>query len=422
MQTTSVRAPAAGQGRLRVFTALRHRNYRYYWFGMVAAITGLQVLFAAQAWLVYERWHTAAYLGLVGAAQALPVILLNVVGGAVADRVDRRRLLLYTQSGNALIVLALALLVSSDQIQIWHLVLAGVLAGALQAFDQPARMALVPQLVERADLTNAIALQSMVWQGTRIVGPAIGGLLIATVGIATCFYLTAAAVGVMVLAILKMEVAPGPGTGGRGHLGQNMAEGVAYVLKTPVFAALIGMTFINSVFGMSYVILVPVFAQDILKVDASSYGMLMAASGVGALMGSTTVAYLGNFRYRGPLLITGAALFGLSLVVFAFSPLYLLSVLVLLFSGVVNSLYMTTVNTSLQALVPDELRGRVMGIYSLSWGLLPLGGLLAGGVATVAGAPVAVALGGVVVVATATGVAAKLPQVRNLAVADAPAA
>lgn len=417
-QTADAVTARAG-GRLRVFTALRHRNYRYYWFGMVAAIMGIQILMVAQAWLVYDLTRSPAYLGLVGFSQALPTVLLTMIGGAVADRVDRRKLLLFTQSSNALIVLALAILTSTGQIQVWHVIAAAALAGTIMAFDQPARMALVPQLIEREDLMNAVALQSMVWQGTRIVGPAIGGLLIGALGggregVAACFYLAAVFTGIMVAAIVKLRVLYKTPESTEKHLGRNMAEGVAFIAKNRVFASLIGLTFFDSIFGLSYVILLPVFAREVLHVESSGYGFLMGISGVGALVGTTVVASLGDYRYKGRLLLAGAVCFGVTLVLFSFSRIFLLSLGVLFVSGVVNSLYMTTVNTTLQALVPDQLRGRVMGIYALAWGLLPMGGMVGGAVATVTSAPFAVAVGGTLVVAMALGVAVRSSQVRNL--------
>jgi len=417
-QTAGAVTPRAG-GRFKVFTALRHRNYRYYWFGMVAAILGLQVLMVAQAWLVYDLTRSPAYLGLVGFSQALPTVLLTMIGGAVADRVDRRKLLLFTQSSNSLIVLALAILTSTGQIQVWHVIAAALLAGVILAFDQPARMALVPQLIERADLMNAVALQSMVWQGTRIVGPAIGGLLISRFGggregVAACFYLAAAFTGIMVAALVKLRVLYETPETAEKHLGRNMVEGVAFIAKNRVFASLIGLTFFDSIFGLSYVILLPVFAREVLHVESLGYGFLMGISGVGALVGTTFVASLGDYRYKGRLLLVGAVCFGVTLVLFSFSRIFVLSLGVLFVSGVANSLYMTTVNTSLQALVPDQLRGRVMGIYSLTWGLLPMGGMVGGTIATVTSAPFAVAVGGTLVVAMALGVAVKIPQIRNL--------
>ena len=413
--TSSVPAAETQQrSRFQAFSALRHRNYRYYWMGLIATATAIQITMVAQPWLVYKLTGSAAYLGLVGLSQALPTIFLTMFGGVLADRVDRRRLLLWTQSGTALLPLSLALLVSTHMIRVEHLIVAGLLTGAVQAFDQPARMALLPQLIEREELTNAIALQSMAWQGTRMIGPAIGGILIATVGVAACFYLVAACVGVMLFAIAMIRIVNEASPARPSHVGQSLVEGFSFIRQHSIVSTLIGLTFVNSVFGMSYIILMPIFAEDILKAGPQGLGLLMGIGGGGALIGSTIVAFLGNYQHKGALVLAASAAFGGSLLLFALSGSFILSLAILFVSGIVNALYMTTVSASLQALVPNDLRGRIMGIYSLTWGLIPVGGMLGGGVATYTSAPVAVALGGIIVVAVSLGITMTVPQARRL--------
>lgn len=412
-------AREAGRRRLHTFSALRHRNYRLYWLGMLVAIIGLQVQMVAQSWLVYQLTDSPALLGMVGLTQAIPTLVLTLFGGVVADRVDRRRLLLTTQGATGLLLLLLATLVATDHIQLWHIFAVAFLVGAVSAFDQPARMALVPHLVAREDLLNAVAMTSMVWQSSRIVGPALAGLLIGLVGIAPCFYLTTLGVLGMVLALKAVQVPPvAPPAGSRNVL-RNLGEGVGYVWRNPIFRSLIGLTFFNSLFGMSYVAMMPVFARDVLAVGSQGYGLLMGVSGVGALIGTTTLASLGNVRHKGPLLLAGAAGFGSFIVLFALSRFYPLSLGLLFCMGAVSSVYMTTVNTLLQSLVPDELRGRVMGIYSLTWSIMPLGGFLSGSIADrfadpAVGAPFAVGLGGTLVALMAVALAVTVPRVRRL--------
>ena len=412
-------ALALGRGRLRTFSALRHRNYRLYWFGMLVAIIGWQVQMVAQAWLVYQMTDSAALLGLVGLTQAVPTIVLTLFGGVVADRVDRRQLIMVTQAATGLLIFLLATLVVTDLIRLWHIFAIALLVGAVWAFDQPARMALIPHLVEREDLMNAVAMGSMVWQSSRIVGPAVAGVIIAAVGIAPCFYLTTFGMLAMVLAVKAVrvpQVAPPPG--GQNVL-QNLSEGIGYILRNPVFSTLIGLTFFNSLFGMSYVIMLPVFARDVLDVGSEGYGFLMGISGVGALLGTMVLATLGNVRQKGLLMLTGAAGFGGLIVLFSLSRFYPLSLVLLFTMGAVNSAYMTTVNTLLQSLVPDELRGRVMGIYSLTWSLMPVGGFLAGAFAAAfadpaVGAPLAIGLGGTLVAVMALTLAATSPRLRRI--------
>jgi len=405
----------APRSRFQAFSALRHRDYRYYWFGMLSAVMGLQILWVGQAWLVYDMTRSPLYLGLVGFAQAVPTILLTMFGGVIADRVDRRRLLLLTQSLNAIIVLWLAILLALGWIEVWHLLLAAFLAGAIGAFDQPARMAFTPQLIPREELVNAIALQQMIWQGTRIIGPAIGGVLISTIGIQSCFFITAAAVGGMVLCIAMVRAKHIPAERAEGkHMGHDFMEGIAFIRGQSVVAALIGLTFFNSLFGMSHQVLLPIFAREVYEVGSDGYGLLMGIAGVGAFFSSMLIASMGNYRHKGAMLLLGAVAFGVSLVVFALSHSFMLSLVIMLVSGFVNSLYMTTASASVQMIVPNDLRGRVMGVYSLTWSLLPLGGMVMGGMAALTDAPTAVALGGAVVAGMALLVGFGVREVRTL--------
>jgi MFS family permease len=408
-----------GRGRLRTFSALRHRNYRLYWFGMLVAIIGWQVQMVAQAWLVYQMTDSTALLGLVGLTQAVPTIVLTLFGGVVADRVDRRRLIMATQAATGLLILLLATLVVTDLIRLWHIFAIALLVGAVWAFDQPARMALIPHLVEREDLMNAVAMGSMVWQGSRIVGPAIAGVIIGVAGIAPCFYLTTAGMLAMVLTVKAVRVPRIAPPSGSQNVFRNLAEGIGYIVGNPIFLTLIGLTFFNSLFGMSYVTMLPVFARDVLTVGSEGYGVLMGISGVGALLGTMVLASLGDVRQKGLLMLAGATAFGSLIVLFALSRAFPLSLALLFLMGAFNSAYMTTVNTLLQSMVPDELRGRVMGIYGLTWSIMPVGGFLAGAFAAAfadpaVGAPLAIGLGGALVAAMALMVAAASPRLRRI--------
>jgi MFS family permease len=410
---------ALGKGRLRTFSALRHRNYRLYWFGMLVAIIGWQVQMVAQAWLVYQMTNSTALLGAVGLTQAIPTIVLTLFGGVVADRVDRRRLIMVTQAATGILIFVLATLVVTDLIRLWHIFAIALLVGAVWAFDQPARMALIPHLVDRDDLMNAVAMGSMVWQSSRIVGPAIAGVIIAVFGIAPCFYFTTVGMLAMVFALKAVNVprvAPPPN---KQNVLKNLTEGVSYIWRNPIFSTLIGLTFFNSLFGMSYVIMLPVFARDVLVVGSEGYGFLMGISGVGALLGTIVLASMGNVRQKGLLMLAGATGFGGLIVLFALSRAFPVSLGLLFLMGAVNSVYMTTVNTLLQSMVPDELRGRVMGIYSLTWSFMPIGGFLAGAFAAIfatpaVGAPIAVGLGGALVALMALGLASTSPRLRRV--------
>jgi MFS family permease len=307
----------------------------------------------------------------------------------------------------SLLALILAALTATGAVNVWHVLVISALTGATAAFDSPARQALIPHLIDdRNDLANAVALSSSVWSAARIIGPAVAGVLIAVTGPAICFLITAIGYGAMVLTLRGLRLKAGDARGVKLRLLSEIRDGWVYVLRNRVFLVLIGMTFVNSLLGLSYVYLLPVFAKDILEVGSSGYGLLMTMSGVGAVCGTVAVASLARLGHRGKLLIAGSIVFGGLLAVFGFSGSYLLSLSTLALAGFFNSLYMTNVVTLLQTLVPDALRGRVMGIYSLTWSLMPLGGMQAGLVANALGAPVAVALGGIGVFAF--GVAAAL--------------
>jgi MFS family permease len=394
---------------------MRNRNFRIYWVGLLVAIMGWQMLTFTQLWLVYELTNSTVYLGLAGGVNGAANICLSVFGGVFADRLDRRRLIIVTQSSMAILAFVLATLTITHLVNVWHVLIIAALTGATQAFDNPARQALLPQLIDDPkDLGNAVALASSVWSSTRIIGPALAGVLIAFAGPAVCFFITSVAYGVMVLSLTRLRVGRIAVPGTRSGLLSDFKEGWSYVLNNSIFFNLVAMTFLNGVFGLSFVYLLPVFAKDILAVGPSGYGFLMTASGIGAIFGVMTIATIANRGYRGWILLIGSCLFGTLLVMFSFSRWYPSSLGLIALMGFFNQLYMTNVLTLFQVLVPDKLRGRVMGIRSLAWSLMPLGGLQAGLVASVVGAPLALAIGGLVVLSFAVYVAITNSRIRNL--------
>ena len=416
MQTTAVERTS----RLRVFTALRRPGFRRFWIGMVASVMGFQIMMVAQGWLVFDLTGSELYLGYVGLAAGLPAIVLNLIGGVVADKVDQRKLIIVTQSLSSLIMLTLATIVLADLVEIWHVMLTSFLIGSVQAFDGPTRQAMFPRLIEREDMMNAVALNSMVWQGTRVIGPAIGGIIISTrLGASPGFY--AGFVGFLLMAVMvsTLRLAPAARSQGSSVL-QDMGRGIGFVRSNRIFTFLIGMTFFNSVFGMSYIFMFPVFASETFDSPKAGLGFLNAATGLGGLLGTLVTASLGNFKHKGWLLLGGAVLFGVFLIVFAvtsevFAFLPLALVLVFL-AGVSTSIYMITVMSTLQLLVPNELRGRVMGIYGMTWSLLPIGAMQAGAIAEYTSAALAVGIGGAAVILFALGMTMTSRQVRELGV------
>jgi MFS family permease len=393
--------------------ALRYPAFRRYWFSNLAAVSGQQMMILAQGWLIYDLTDSPLYLGYAGLATALPAIVLNLVGGVMADRIDQRRLIAVTQLTTATLVFTIATLTVLDLIQPWHVLVNAFFWGAMQAFNNPARQSIFPQLIDKKDLMNAVSLNSMVWQATRVVAPATAGLLVAIAGTAAAFYVAGFGFLIMAISMLTLKVEREVRTRRASVLG-DLVEGVAFIRNNFIFAFLIGMTFFNSLFGSAAFQLMPVFARDILDVGATGLGLFFSVGAIGSLIGAGVAGYLGDSERKGLLIVGGATLYGSMLVLFAASTFYPLSMLAFFAMGVSNQLYMVSIQTTLQMRVPDELRGRVMGVYGMTYNIGPLGGMQAGAVASIASAPIAVGLGGLAIIAFAVGVAASRPQVRRL--------
>jgi MFS family permease len=364
-------------------------------------VLGFRAEYVTFAWLVWEATHDALHLGYLGLAQGVPLVLFQLWGGVLADRVDRLRLLLITQILTGATLLAAFALALFSLLRVEHLLALAALSNTFRAFDEPTRMAMVPQMVGRERLANAVALGSMPWQAGRMIGPSITGILIAafggTVGLAM-------AVGGSLLALAmysRLRVTARPPASG-GHLGADLLEGLRFVAHDFVFAALICLALFNAVFGLSYVTLLPVFADVYFGAGAIGFGLLNAAHGVGALAGILVVATIAaRFRRRGLIILAGAAGMGLGLAAFSQAPALGLALPLLVAVGFSNTFYLTQVSTHLQQTVPDHLRGRVMSLYALCWNLLPLGGLLGGVLAALVSARFAVLVGGVMVAVNA---------------------
>ena len=406
MEQPSGDAVPGGWLRRSIPPALQYSSYRAYWLGMLASVSGFQMFRVALAWLVYELTDSPLYLGYAAAATALPGIVFNLLGGVVADKLDKRRLVFATQAVTAGLILLLAVLTMQHLVQPWHVLVIAFLAGAVEAFDTPARQALYPHLIERRVMVSAVAMNSVIWQSTRIVAPAVAGFIIDLVNTAAVFYLGAFGFLVMTWVMYRLNVPHIPGQS-RGNPARDLLDGLAYVRKNSIFSFLIGMTFFNSFFGMAYVMVMPIFAVDILEVGARGQGLLLGVSGVGSLLTTLWLGSRSNVRYKGQLIIGGSILFGLTLATFAATSqllgLFSLAMALLFFMGIFNSSYMISIQSSLQLLVPDRMRGRVMGFYGMTWSIMPLGGTQAGALANVIGAPLAIMIGGLAVVAFAAG-------------------
>lgn len=394
------RVPVGRVGWPQAFSAFAHRNYRIFFFGQIVSLVGTWLQSTAEGWLVYQLSGSSVALGFIRFATMLPFALLALWGGIVADRHSKRSILLGTQVASMLLALLLALLVFLGVIQVWHVAVIGFALGVVNAFDVPARQAFVVELVGKDDLTNGIALNSSMFNFARVVGPAVAGVLIGVIGMAGCFLLNglsylAVIAGYGMLRLPKFE----PKTR---HLRFREAIGEAfrYIAGNGPLRGIMILVSTFSLFGISFAVLMPVFAKDILNGDAKAFGTLMAFNGGGALLGGLALATWGDAFRRRTLVYAGLFGFCMFIVLFALSRHFWLSGGLLLGAGFFMIIFLATANTATQLRSPDELRGRIMGFYSLCFlGLGSVGSLVAGFLASHLGAPGAVMLGAGVCVA-----------------------
>jgi MFS family permease len=395
------------------FRALRHRNYQLFFGGQLISLTGTWMQSVAQSWLVYRLTGSAVLLGFVGFAGQVPVFLLAPFGGAVADARGRHPILLATQTASMLLAFVLAGFTLSGRVQVWHVFAIAGFVGVVNAFDIPARQAFIADMVGRGDLVNAIALNSSMFNGARIVGPAVAGALVAGIGEGWCFFVNAVSYVAVITGLLLMRVDARPRSAREGSAVENLVEGFRHVARTPPIRALLVLLGLVSLAGMPYAVLMPVFADRILHGGPKALGMLMGASGVGALAAAGLLATREGVRGLGRWVALAAGGFGVSLLLFAWSSSLWLSAVTLVPVGFCMMLQMASSNTLIQAMVPDALRGRVMAIYSMMFmGMAPFGALLAGTLADRIGAPPPVAAGGIVCIAGAIVFGLRLPALR----------
>jgi MFS family permease len=397
-----VTATATRAARLGTFAALGGSNYRFYWLGLVFYVFGHRAEYTTFAWITWEVSKDPMVLGYLGLAQGVPLVLFQLCGGVLADRVNRLRLLLTTQILVAAMLTAAFALTVLGVVRVGHLLALAALSSMCRAFDEPSRLSLIPQLVDRDRLPNAIALGSIPWQAGRMIGPSITGILIAAFGGSVGFGMAAVSSMIALSLYSRLRVSgPAPRKSDQPVL-QQFAEGVSFVRHNFVFACLIGLALFNSLFGTSYLTLLPVFADWYFGAGSTGYGVLNAAHGAGALVGTLTVATIAHLILRrGTALLVTATCLGALLMLFSRSPSMSVALPMLLLVGFSNTFYLTQVSTYLQQNVPDRLRGRVLSLYSLCWNLMPIGGLLAGSLAASLSARFAVLFGGAMVAGNA---------------------
>jgi predicted MFS family arabinose efflux permease len=393
---------SARAARLSTFAALREPNYRFYWLGLVFYVLGHRAEYTTFAWITWEVSKDPMALAYLGLAQGVPLVVFQLCGGVLADRVNRLRLLLTTQILVALTLTVAFTVTVLGMVRVEHLLALAALSSIFRAFDEPSRLSLIPQLVERERLPNAIALGSIPWQAGRMIGPSITGILIAAFGGAVGFGMAAVASYVALSLYSRLRVSGSAPEKSGQHVLRQFAEGVSFVRRNFVFTGLIGLALFNSLFGMSYITLLPIYADLYFGAGSTGYGVLNAAHGAGALVGTLTVATIAHLILRrGAVLLVTATCLGGLLMVFSRSRGMELALPMLVLVGFSNTFYLTQVSTYLQQRVPDQLRGRVLSLYSLCWNLVPLGGLLAGTLAAAVDARFAVLFGGAMVAANA---------------------
>lgn len=377
------------------FPALRYQNFRLLWSGLIISNMGTWMQNVANGWLVLQLTNSPLWLGLLGFSFAIPMIIIPPFAGAVVDRVHRIRLLFFTQSMQMLNAFVLSFLTWSGKIEVWHILLNSFLGAVLLAFDNPARQALLPDLVASGDLLNALSLNSATYTGAALVGPALAGILLEPLGAGTLFFLNGVSYLAVIFALTAMRDVRTHSGSKLGSLGSSFVSGLSYTWNNRLILALLALSSVGAVFGRSYQNLLPAFSRDIWHAGAQGYGLLLAAAGAGALVGAFGLASFKQVPHQGALMLANGLLFSIALVAFSISPAFILGLVLLFVAGITSTIFSTIIATFIQLSVPNEMRGRVMSLYTVTLiGLPSLGAMGSGAVAEwlggVQGAPHAV--------------------------------
>lgn len=393
--------------------SLRHRNFQLFFSGQLISLIGTWMQIIAQSWLVYRLTGSSLLLGVVGFAGQFPVFLFAPVGGLAADRWNRHRVVIGTQVSSMILAFILAALTLLHVVRVWEIVVLASLLGVVNAFDIPARQSFLIEMVGREDLMNAIALNSSMFNGARVIGPAIAGLLVAWIGEGWCFFANAVSYIAVIAGLLLMKIEYVRQVAKQSSPYEHIAEGFRYISSTKPILALMLLIGLVSLVAVPYSVLMPIFADRILHGGARGLGILMGSTGIGALLGALTLATRRGVRGLGRWVGFSAMSFGASLILFSFSKWFLVSAILLVPVGYSVMLQMSSSNTLIQAMVPDDLRGRAMAGYTMMFmGMAPMGSLLAGALADRIGAPWTIALGGIGAVIGSIIFLRKLPELR----------
>ena len=401
------------------FDALSSAPYRRFWLGSIASVGSTQLYFISKAWLVFELSGSALDLGFLGAATAVPTIFATLIGGLVADRINRRSVLIFTSGISAVLLLVLGVLDASDLVRVWHVLLISSLLGLVQGFDFPARSSIFPALIDRKQMMSAISLNSILWQGSRMILPAIGGFLISITDTSLIFFICGIGFFCMMKVLLKLEVRQG--NHANDDPWQEFQEGVKYILHHRLFLTLILLSWISTFFGTSYVQIMPLFA-DMLQSGERGFGLLISATGVGSIIGNLFISHYQQSRKLGIMMLSSAAMAPCSLIGFSLvswlltdtAGVFWMACCFAVLTSALSSVFLVSSMTVLQIKVPDAFRGRVMGIHSITFSMISLGGLAAGALADQFSAPVAVVIGAFVVLSSVTWVVFRVREISKL--------
>lgn len=393
--------------------SLRHPNFRLLLAGQVSTSTSMWMEQLSRGWLVYELTGSVFLLGVVHAVRSLPLLLLGLFGGVLADRLDRKRQLMVAQLLNMGLNFLLATLIVTGVVEVWHVFTTAFLTGSVMAFQQPARQSLLPNTVPRADLVNAVGLNSIALNLCHSIGPAVAGIVASVAGLGATYYVQGALFLVASMWTAQLKVVDGRPADGKSIWG-SLAEGLGYIRGNQVLLMLLILALLPIVLAMPVIALLPAFAADVYDAGPGILGLLLAANGAGSVVGALVVASLGDFRRKGLYLLVVIMVLGLSLVAFAASPWLWVAVAMLAMVGFAQTSYRVLNQTLLHLHAEDQYRGRVMSVYLLDRGVAPLGALLAGTMAALLGAPVAVAILGALTFLTAALVAGAVPPLRRV--------
>jgi len=396
------------------FGALSHRNFRLFFIGQGISLVGTWMQNIGEGWLILTLTNSPFYVGLTSALSSLGVLLFSLYAGVIADRTDKRRFIILMQVAFMLEAFAVWILVWTGVVQVWQVLLLATLLGIASAFDIPMRQSFVVEMVGKDDLMNAIALNSSLFNGARVIGPAIAGLLIGAVGIAWCYFLNGLSYIAVIAGLLMMRLPPSTKPAQTTSAWTGFREVLTYLRNDRRLRVLMVLTAILSVFGFPYISMMPVFARDVLHRGAEGYGVLLSSIGIGAVIGALAVAlYSARIRARGRLMLIGGTTFGILLMLFAASRSLGLSIVVLALAGCAMIVNNALTNTLLQTGAPDHLRGRIMGFYSFVFvGMAPFGAFLFGVVAEHVGVTTTLAVGGAIVAVAVTAAGWMVPEIR----------